>query len=230
MNFDDFKDQLNDKIQGLKNQILESEAYNTLYEKYVTLPNSTQKLINLSGIATAVISLLFIPLTFFMSSSDNVEMFESERQVIRDLFKASRIASTTTATSPVRGSLLNSRVQSIVNSLNLVAEQQGSVTPMSPEDINSSPSARGIEREGVQIALKKLNLRQVLEASFRLQTLSPSIKLIGISINADKDNDHYFNTTFKLVSYYIEAEPEPAQKNNDNKSNSRRNRRTRRGK
>lgn len=231
MNIDDIKDQLSDKISVIKSQIVESAAYNTLHEKYVTLPNSTQKIVNLAAMVLLAFSLFMVPLSFFMSSSDEVTKFEERRQLIRDLFKASRVQ-VSGANSGIKDTILTSKVQGIVSGLNLIEEQKGMVTPMSPEDMNSSPASKGVLSQGVQVTLKKLNLRQVLDASFRLQTLSSSIKLIGLQLDADTDDEHYFNTTFKLVSYFIETPKEApiAEESSKKSKRSRRNKKRKKGK
>ena len=51
-----------------------------------------------------------------------------------------------------------------------------------------------------------MNLRQIVEISHRLQTLSPGIKLIGFDIHENANTSHYFDVIFKIVAF---STPEP---------------------
>jgi hypothetical protein len=69
-----------------------------------------------------------------------------------------------------------------------------------------------VKQAGVSLLLKKLNLRQVVEISHRLQTLSPGVKLMGLDVRENLGASHYFDAVFKLASFSV---PEPVMSGND---------------
>lgn len=205
MNFDDLKDQLNESWQKLNAQIQESSLYNNLREKYEELPNPSQKAINFSGILLFAFILFMIPWNFLSSSNEYMESFEADRKMVRELFKASSLKNASTAPA-VKGFMLKSRVQNTINSLNLVDEQKGAVEIEDAKKFSDKKTA-SLEKEALKVTLKKLNLTQVMNAGFALQNLSRNVKLAGLKINPTVENDHYFDATYSLVSYYVKPMP-----------------------
>lgn len=212
MNFDDLKEQLLEKLQTLWNEIQESSAFNTAREKYESLPNEAQRGLQAGLIFLVISFLIYLPTSFFISSSALMERFESNRQSIRELLRASRNSKLPPPLpEPLNPNTLIQQVQGALTSFNLLDEQKGAMTPLT--DGAGNLIQPPLLQSGVSIELKHLNLKQVLDISHRLQGLNPGLLITGIEMKESDVHPKYFNMTLQLVSIGLPAiEEQPEEK------------------
>ncbi|MCB0412639.1 MAG: hypothetical protein KDD22_08945, partial [Bdellovibrionales bacterium] len=195
---------LKESLSNLRTQIEENSTFNTLRERYQTLPASGQKGIQAGAIVLILLVLFMIPYSYFSSSWTYVEDFESNRQMIRELLAASRNSRLPPPLPPAQTSLqLESRVRGVLDGMRLIPEQIAAITPLGDRPAGGLvPPA--ISQSGVSVDLRNLNLTQIVDIGQRLQNLDAGTKMMGLEIKASTDKENYFNVLFKVVNFSIE--------------------------
>ncbi|MCC7405615.1 MAG: hypothetical protein IT288_14545 [Bdellovibrionales bacterium] len=206
INIDDLKDKATESLNRLKETIQESSVYNTLRERYETLPAATQKAVVMGSAGLVVMILLSIPWSFLSSSSDFVSQFEESRDLIRGLLKTRSMAKGTPLPRGMSAGEIESRARTMLTSAGLLESQIGSTLPLPQGDPQSGLAPSSVLQQGVRVELKQLNLRQIIDVGYELQNLDPSVKMTGLEIQATAEDPHYFTVAFKLISFSL---PEP---------------------
>lgn len=201
MAFDDLKDRLRESLQESLGQLQDSPVFNSLKERYETLTPAAQNGVVFAIIAFVALLFLSVPLTYFDSASTALSDFEQNREMIRELLKSEREAKSTPSVPPGPPlAQLTMMVQGIVQGRGLVPEQIGTVTPLSPNPAKGlAPDL--LQQEGVLVGIKSLNVRQIIDFAFEFQRLHPAVKLTGMDVQVTEKNDHYFNVSYRLVSF-----------------------------
>ena len=202
MNFDDLKDQLQDSWERFKNRIQEDPSFNSIKERYETLPSSAQKAIVWSLSALLLLILFYIPYGYFETARENEEKYNSYKSTIRELLKVGK-ADKSNAQSTKRGDLegVKMRITGSLQNFNLTEEQ---ITPveLGPK-LENSLAKDPVQEETFAIRLKKLNLDQVLQIGSDLHRKFSDLKMTGLTVNADKEKAGYFDIEFRLSKYYL---------------------------
>jgi hypothetical protein len=152
--------------------------------------------------------LLFIPLSNLSSSSDSITAFETQRDLIRDLFRTYRESSSSqNLPVPPPPDSLNSMISSIIQRAELLPEQNLGISE-GPAEGRLIPGS--LVTNVLYVKLAKLNLKQITDIGASLVGLSESVKMKDISIVANSTDTRYFDVTYKLYSLKVpEAVPEP---------------------
>lgn len=204
MAFEDLRDQLKEKFTEGWSKVQESPIYNNLREKYETMSPGAQLGLIVGTTVVAFLLILSIPLSYYTSSSDLEAEFNSNRSLIRDLLRASRLASDVTSLPQTpSASDLRNQIQNMLQNFSLQAEQIGPFVKLEPQSLNFANvvSTKAIDQEGLGVSLKKLNLNQTIDIGFELQKISPSVKMAGVEINASTPDPHYFDVFYKLIVF-----------------------------
>lgn len=205
MNLDDLKDQLKERADQLGRQLQDSPVYIVLKEKYDLLSVSAQKLVLAGLAAAAAFILLFPPLSMILTASEQMEEFEDNRRLARDLLNVQReLKQGPNIPTSYPLSEMESRARSILQSAGLLTEQIAQVEVVSPRI--APIVSKAITSEAVLISLAKLNLRQIVDIGYSLQTIGPSVKLSQMKVQASADDDHYFDVLFELTSFSVPTE------------------------
>jgi hypothetical protein len=197
------KDQLADQFNALWGRVQESSAYNSLKEQYESWPHIAQRGAAYGAGFLLVFLILSIPFSYISSSSVAIEEFNDHRALLRDLLRVSGQAGAPPPLPPGLSTAdLQARVQGLVAQFGLIEEQVVGVTALGDRPAAAlAPPA--IEQSGVELSLKKLNLEQILDISVRLQDISDGTRLTGLTINANAEDNHYFDVIFKVVNFSI---------------------------
>ena len=209
MILDDIKDKVREKLAAGFARLQETSAYSDLSEKFESLSPSGQKGV-IAGVAFLLgLILLAVPYTLLSSSSDTVTEFEDKRNLIRELFRTKHeSAILDTAVPAITPQDLLARSQNQINSAQLQPEQIRGVGPYDNSGPQASPIIpKGVIQQGVNVSLAKLNMRQLVDIGHQLQAVHPSAKMIGMEVTANRDNAHFFDVIYKLVSFSMPAEP-----------------------
>lgn len=208
MMFADLKNQVIEKSQEAWAKIQDSPAYNTLREKYETLPPSAQKLIVFGSIGVAVLILISVPMGYLSSSSDNNAVYEDLRQTTRGLLRASRLAAdAANIPQSMTADQVIGKIQDEYASFNLTPEQTSIPVPIGLDQLQGSfVKSNTILQEAVAVSLKKLNLKQIVDIGYRFQNINPGVKVAGLEIRAISAEPGYFDTIFKLVTFNVPQE------------------------
>lgn len=223
MNIEDLKDQLKETYENSRRQVTESAAYIILKEKYDVLPPRTQKIIHGVTALLAVFLIMLLPMSFLSSSSEQISSFETDRKLIKDLMKTDQqLKNGPNPPRPLTISQLKTNLEGVINSSRLLPEQIDSTRMEKP--LLSSSISKSIDANAITVSLNKLNLQQIADIGFNLQSVHDSVHMSGLEVNTNADNDHYFDVKYELTVFNIPETPEDNEPKNQKKS-----RRSRRG-
>lgn len=208
MNFDDLKDKLISDARLTWDRIQESGAYNQLRDRYENLTPPMQKLTLVGSVALIAFLILSMPYSHFSSSNEYVGDFENKRMTIRELLKVSR-ESADVPQIPQAPSIdiIRSNIENQIKTANLLPEQIKGTEVLASE---SKAIPKNLTEGLMQVSLAKLNLRQILDLGYQFQSISPSVKLKDLTMNANREDSRYFDVTYKLVALAVPAAPEIA--------------------
>lgn len=214
MIIDDIKDQLAERAQALWSRVQESSAYIQLRERFENLSPNAQKGVLIGGAAFLVFIVISIPWSYFSSSSDYVTEFEEKRELIRELYQVNREATAvSTGMDPLDGSGLRDRAQNVLTESRIGAEQNLGVSDYPVGKPPADPSIpASVVQKGAEVKVAKLNLQQIVDIGYKLQTIHPSVKMTGLEVEANREDPHYFNVIYKIVTFAIPVQAPPAPK------------------
>lgn len=196
----DLKDKIIELFSSFISKIQENPTYIQVHERYRNLSPATQKLVMGAAVFLVLFTLYTIPEAFVVSSSSYEESFQTNRRLIRDLFRTSR--NPVIQADQFRGlgfDEMKSMVESQLTATQIIDSQKGPFTPVNnPLPKNQVPGA--IQQTGMSFQVKKMNLTQVVQLSQKLSALHANTKLAGVNIQADREDPHYFDVTFTLSS------------------------------
>jgi len=194
-------EKLRDQARDLWTRIQETSLFMSLRERYEALSARVQKAIILAGSLIAIIFLLSFPYSYISSSQNSLSSFEENRELIRGLLKASSSLKEPSPLPPeISSDDLSSLITRSLEEFHLVPEQVGGVQAIADKLTNLVPDQ--VKQTGISLTLKKLNIKQIVEISHRLQTLNPGTKVIGMDIKANATS-HYFDVIYRIASFSI---------------------------
>ena len=194
-------EKLRDQATELWNRVQETSLYMNLREKYESLNPRAQKGIIAGILVCAGLFLFSFPYSYLSSSLDNMTTFEENRDLIRNLLKASRTLREPSPLPPeVSTEMMSSSITRSLDEFHLVPEQVTPVQAINEKITNMVPDQ--VKQNAVSLQLKKLNLKQIVEISHRLQTLSPGTKVIGMDVRENQAS-HYFDVTYRIAAFFI---------------------------
>jgi hypothetical protein len=209
-NLEDVTERLKELLSAFWARVEENSTYNTLREKYETLSSSQQQLISIGAISASLLFLISIPVGTLLSSSTYTAEFEEKKTLIEGLLAADQNMK---QRPPIPPGITSTDLQmSVRNSLQVfrLIESQG--PQMEPLNNNpAGPLASPIlEQNGLHVTLKGLNLQQTLDIGKSLDVLHPSVKMIGMDVQASTEFPKYYNVVYRLVSFAFPQANTPA--------------------
>jgi hypothetical protein len=193
-------------MQATLARVEESAAWSQLMERYQGLTPNVQKLSLAGAGALGALLLFMFPWIFFSSSQTSLMEFEDKKQLIRDLYRYSHAASTLPmAPIPVSAGDLHNAIQSVLGnqSPSLLPEQTVAITDFDNSKAKSAALAQGLTQNGVMVSLSRLNVDQLVKIGSQLQDLRPTVKMVGLKVQATAADPHYFDVTFKMVAFSL---------------------------
>jgi hypothetical protein len=208
----DVKDRLRESLGSVATRIQESAAFHQLMEKYQSLSQNGQR-IALAGSGFLLALLLFLlPWTFYSSSQDHVADFEDKKKMIRDMFRYTHEASTLPrGPEPLASAQLRSIVQGTLAGVRptLLPEQTAGIEDFDNTLAKSEALPKALTQKGVTVRLSRLNLDQLVTIGTKLKELRPTVKLVGLRVQANQPDPHYFDVSYKLVAFDLPGEMAP---------------------
>lgn len=194
----------------------ESDIYQKINEQYESLSPRNQKFVKMGAAASAILLYFGFVYSMFLSTAfENVDTFERNQKLIRDLFSISRkINSAAKVPDAIPVDMLKNSVENEIAKMRILPEQNVAVTPATFSMGSLGP--KDLIAEGLTIELKQLNLSQISDLAYSLQTMPASpAKLLGLEIRAYEKDSHYFNAKYSLSMFSLPAPKvnEPPSKN-----------------
>lgn len=205
MAFEGLIDQIKEKFSEAKEQIQESPLYNNLKEKYDNLEPRAQKALLIGFFSVLFLVFASIPYSYFSSSGVYTQAFKEDRDLLRELLRASVYAQEAATPSPPPVNQIISSIRGRLSNSRLLDEQIGSITQIDASTIGQALVPEGITQEGVLIQLKQLNLRQVNEIGVQMKGIHPAVKMAGLEMKASSEDPEYYDVSFKLIRYSLPA-------------------------
>ena len=206
MAFENLKEELKENAIELWGRIQESPAYNNIREQYENLSPNAQRGLTVGIIVIIAVGLIMFPYSYFSSSSDNNDQYVANRNLVRELLRANRLASESlNMPRTVEAADLKSQISDMLATYPLLPEQNGGTTDIDLSDLGPGVAAGKLHITGVGVKLKKLNLKQIVEIGFDLQSRNPNVKLAGLEMTASSPDPHYYDVLYKLAVYSLPA-------------------------
>ena len=217
--FDEFKEQIQERLKDIWVKVQESSTFISLKEKYDNLAPSVQKSLR-TGVICAFVGFVFwILWGLFSHSSERLTEFEEYQDSIKELLQLKRdMALTPQIISPPNSNVLKQRVNMILQSFYLNPDQ---IDEISARDVDPSSfvqvpgkksvtrvGSKVIQQKGVWISLKSLNLKQVTDIGFQLQTIHDAVKLIGLDMKASIKHNNYYDVMYTIIGFYPSVDSE----------------------
>ena len=113
---------------------------------------------------------------------------------------------------PPNPDVLRQRVNMVLQSFYLNPDQIDDVSArdVDPNSFISIPGRENlaktgpskIQQKGVWISLKSLNLKQITDIGFQLQTIHDAVKLIGLDMRASLEHNNYYDVMYTMIGFY----------------------------
>jgi len=203
MDLDSLKAKLKQELHETKVRLEERETYQKLKEYWDNL-NSTQKKISLIVISILILMLLSLPIySRYMDSQDLISEFESKRDLIRTLMLTQKeLAEVSGPTSQINLDYIKSRIQSEVLQDGLLPDQNGGLNEFSDYK-NSTIFPEQIIQAGLELSLKQITIRQLVQIATRIEAISDQIKIRDMIVRADNENKGYISATLKILLFKV---------------------------
>lgn len=201
MNLEDLKDRFQSEGRQLLEKIQDSSLYNQMMDRYENLSPVMQKL-TLVGLGAALTAgVLSIPYDSYNLSKDYEQEFVGKRDVIRDLLKTVREAQSVPNISPAPTvDLLRSMVQNQLTNAQLIPEQ---IVSVSTTESNSKLIPAKLASGAIEVKLAKMNLKQVVDIGYQLQSLNSSVKMKDLTIQPNAQDSRYMDVTYRIVALAV---------------------------
>jgi hypothetical protein len=223
MGLADIKDQVLDNIKSKWGDFQETEIYNRAKEKFEDLPSTAQKAIVIGSIGLVCLIIVSIPWGWLSDASRSIELFEEDKSTLRELLKVSRDLEQAPEVPPtITSSALRTQVDDILSSMKFLPEQIVEVLEKDfPPSRGSKLVPASFISKGVQVTLKKLNLKQVVDVSHRFQSVGRGSKLMAMDMTANMEDNHFYDSTFHIIAYSLPSKPEPEKDDKKGRKRSR---------
>ena len=201
---DNLKENLVGAFNQVKEKVQESSAYNQAADRFENLTPPQQRLTIIGVVSFSLLVVLYFPYSSWSNSVDLVSEFESSRDLMRELLQATKEASDTpNVPRPPSIDQLRSQLDSQIRGANLLPEQIKGINTIEP---NSKLIPKTLSLGGLQVQLNKLNLQQIVTLGSGFQNISPSVKVINLKIEANREDARYFDLMMSFISLKV---PEP---------------------
>ncbi|MES2965598.1 MAG: hypothetical protein V4760_17080 [Bdellovibrionota bacterium] len=201
MALEDIRDSVKEQFSAVFARVRESSAFIELSEKYQSLSPTAQKGALAGGGLLAFLILMLVPWMYFSSSSDQLTQYEDKRSLVQTVYQVSREASSVGLrnSAPIAASDFQSKAQGIVTESALQPEQMQYVSPIPAATVPGI--AKSIDQAGVEVSLKKLNLSQVIDIGYKLQSMDSRGRLLGLDIKASTTDRHYYDVIYRVIGF-----------------------------
>lgn len=208
MAFDDLKERIKNSAETLGDRLTESRLYQSLNDRYENLSISQQRIVKFLSLLTFAFLILLSPVGQLLSSYELEADIESKRDLIRKMIKTRRTMSNLPDIPPViNADSVRTDIEFQFKSMNLLPEQIKKIS------VDNSPRAHSIPAKkvsyGIDVALEKLNLKQVHSIGHRLQAINPSLKLLNLNIKLNSQDKRYLDAEFKLIGLNVPTFTQP---------------------
>lgn len=198
MNLEDLKESFKSQGEQLLGKIQENPSYVALKDRFDSLPSQTQKLVQIGGIALALLLIMSIPYSTYTTSAENVTTFEEKRNLVRELLRVSKESrETALSISPPSEAEARNRIESALSGAGVLPEQKAGVNPV---PMTGNLIKGSVVETVLETKLTQLNLTQALNVGLSLARIQGA-KLKDLIMEPNLKAANYFDVTYKLVVF-----------------------------
>jgi hypothetical protein len=195
MNLEEIRDRVKETFQTQWQKFQETATYAQFKEKYDDLPSTQQTLLKLAASLVGLSILIFPPYSWYQSSANNLASFEENRGLLKQILHVGRQMQETPEIIPQLSTAeVKSRITGVVGTLQLMPDQlKGMVEGPFPARPDSRLIPKQLTPQGVDLTLDRLNLRQVVDLVFRIQSLKDAgIRIFSMDLARAPGETHFY--------------------------------------
>ena len=200
------------KAESLKawEKLRETPAVSKIVDRYHNLTPGAQRGLQIGSALLFALGLVSIPLSSFLSSYDNMQQFETRRDLINQLIATADVnTSLNGINQPAPLNTLMERTRTELKSALILPEQIGSIQG---DNISSVAGKTPLSEvlEGVfSVSLNQLNLKQVVDLGYRLQNMDSALKVLDVDIKMNGVDARYLDVVYKIGALKVPPPPPP---------------------
>lgn len=203
MAFESTREQLKEQAAELLSKIQESSAFNNAREKFESQSSTSQRLIAIGGTLLLALIVLSVPYGYIEQSNLNLGFFEDNQKLITGLLKASKSAKEPSPLpSAVPTDMFKSRIETVLRDARLLPDQIGEIQAL-PDRPAKEMAPKVVQQSGVAVAVKRLNLSQVVTVGHQLQGMGAGTKMMGMDVTQSAGQTHYYDVVYRLVQFSL---------------------------
>lgn len=217
MNLEQLKQRLTQDLEETRSRIEQSEIFQKLQVQWDNLDPKYQRIFKIAAPILLTLLLVLPSLTSWQSAGEQVENFESKKELIRTLMLAQKeVADLPSIANPMSLDTIKIKIQNEVLNDGLLPEQVQPVQNIALDPAQAGPFA-AITEGLLKIDLKQITIKQLVQITARIEAISPQVKLKNFIVSQDTKQAGYLNATLDLLIYKyndikLDLPPEPPPK------------------
>lgn len=197
MDFNTLKDRFINGCKTLNNIIIDSPFFYLIKEKYDHLSSLNRKIFHVVSLLIFVCIFLYYPTAHLYFSWRNIQDFNTKKKLTQELIDLSSATQTSSSQSydpnqdPIQ--FINKRIITLQIPKNQIKTVKKSKVTQKPDTLPLPATVQTVE-----IEMKNLNLKEIIQYGHQLEQLSKNIKLMNLYITERSEKDNYFNVSYAL--------------------------------
>ena len=201
MTLEDLKERFKSEVDQLYARVSETSLYLQLEDRFQNLSPQVQKLVIALVAFLGLFFLFSTPVGSWMQGSDNQASFEDKRLLMKQVNQTVQEGKNVPLLPPPPDmNYLSGQIQQSLSTLQVGEDQFGGVE-VSSENPSLIPAP--LLQEVWDVKVNRLNLKQVVDVGFALQTLHPAVKLQDLVVTAEASYPKYFQVVFRLAALKV---------------------------
>ena len=211
MDFSNFKEEFINICKNGHNTFVNSSAFYFVKEKYDHLSSLHRKILHTVSLLVLVCIVFYYPFSYLYFSWINMRNFYTKKELTRELIDLSSITqpdfskSYTSSQEPVR--FIEQKIPTLQIPKSQIKEIKKSNSNQQPKNFPLSSKV-----EAVEVEIKNLNLKEIVQYGHKLEQLSDNIKLTNIYITENPKKNNYFNVSYILSFFSLITDSLPNKK------------------
>ena len=193
------KKELIEQSQRLESQILESNYFNILKERYQSLAILKQKLIKICLIGFLVAVALYLP--FYYLSSSTIDWFniKEKHRLSLELLKVREKSSF---------SKIQNSSEIIKNKINQVVQKYSPEKFTVNQELKKFPKSEFIEQILFKVKIPYLNIKRAIQLGTELENLD-QVRLDELNFTENKNYEKHYDVYYQLSAFVVKKKAKP---------------------
>ena len=182
-----------ERFQRMEHQLLESNYFNVLKERYQSLNSLKQKMIKYGLLFIVCICILYLPAYYLSASIASWLELKQKHKLSFSLLKARESSS---------ASVMQRSESAVKNKINQVVQKYSSDTFTVSQEQQIFSQSSLIEHILFTVFAPHLNIRQAVQLGAELQKL-PQIRLDELAFTENKEYKNHYDSYYKLSGFFL---------------------------